>query len=59
MYQVHLHPLQGLAVTKYSRALGMTPKVEELLDSIPDVYQLTPASVRGLRDKAIMAFRKL
>ena len=55
MYQVDT--LQGLAVTKYSTALGMTPKIEELLDSIPDIYQLTPASVRGLRDKAVVAFR--
>ncbi len=57
MYQVN--PLQDLAVTKYSKALGTIPDIERLLDSIPDVYQLTPTSVRALRDKAIIAFRTL
>ncbi|KAK4148497.1 hypothetical protein C8A00DRAFT_47652 [Chaetomidium leptoderma] len=55
MYQVD--HLQSLAATKYGKALEEQPNTEELLNSISDVYQLTPASVRALRDKAVVAFR--
>jgi hypothetical protein len=55
MYQVDR--LQSLAVTKYGKALEKNPSIEDLLDSISDVYQLTPPSVRALRDKAVVALR--
>lgn len=55
MYQVD--HLQTLAVNKYGKAVDRTSSFQDLLDSIPDVYQLTPSSVRALRDKAIIAFR--
>jgi hypothetical protein len=55
MYQVDR--LQSLAVTKYGKALEKRPNIKDLLDSSSDVYQLTPPSVRALRDKAIMGLR--
>ncbi|KAK4134630.1 hypothetical protein BT67DRAFT_379345, partial [Trichocladium antarcticum] len=53
----HVDRLQSLAVTKYSKAMEKTPNIGDLLDSISDVYRLTPPSVRTLRDKVIVAFR--
>ncbi|AEO59864.1 hypothetical protein MYCTH_2020741, partial [Thermothelomyces thermophilus ATCC 42464] len=47
MYQVD--GLQSLAVTKYGKALARSTNIQDLLDSIPDVYQLTPCTVRALR----------
>ncbi|RYP85012.1 hypothetical protein DL769_001055 [Monosporascus sp. CRB-8-3] len=55
MYQVD--HLQSLAVAKYGKALEKKGNIQELLDSIPDIYELTPCSVRALRDKAVMALR--
>ncbi|KAK4033062.1 hypothetical protein C8A01DRAFT_50278 [Parachaetomium inaequale] len=49
--------LQSLAVTKYGKALEKKPSTKDLLDSISDVYQLTPPSVRALRDRAVVALR--
>lgn len=49
--------LQSLAATKYSKELEKNPNIEDLLDSVSDVYRLTPTSVRTLRDKAIVAVR--
>ncbi|GAB1320967.1 BTB domain-containing protein [Madurella fahalii] len=55
MYQVD--HLQSLAVSKYGKELGWGAKIQDILDSIPDVYQLTPSSVRALRDRAVVALR--
>ncbi|KAL8364643.1 hypothetical protein RB595_003769 [Gaeumannomyces hyphopodioides] len=55
MYQVD--HLQSLAATKYGKALEKRSNIQDLLDSIPDVYQLTPCSVRALRNKAVTALR--
>ena len=55
MYQVE--GLRNLAVTKYGEELNQGPSIKDILDSIPDVYQLTPSSVRTLRDKAVLALR--
>ena len=55
MYQID--PLQSLAVTKYGKELERGASMQDLLGSIPDVYQLTPSSVRPLRDRAVMAVR--
>ncbi len=55
----HVNHLQELAVTEYSKALKAIPDIENLLESIPDVYHLAPSSVRALRDKVIIAFRTL
>lgn len=55
MYQVDR--LQSLAVTKYGKALERSSGIQDLFDSIPDVYKLTPDSVRALRDKAVLALR--
>lgn len=52
MYQVD--GLQSLAVTKYGNAVARSANIQDLLDSIPDVYQLTPCTVRALRDKVIV-----
>ncbi|EJT76900.1 hypothetical protein GGTG_06814 [Gaeumannomyces tritici R3-111a-1] len=55
IYQVDR--LQSLAATKYGKALEKRSNLQDLLDSIPDVCQLTPCSVRALRDKAVVALR--
>lgn len=57
MYQVD--GLRTLAVTKYGEATvgAKSPSIQELLDSIPDIYQLTPSSVRLLRDKVVVTLR--
>ncbi|KAL2149708.1 hypothetical protein VTH82DRAFT_8360 [Thermothelomyces myriococcoides] len=55
MYQVD--HLQALAASKYGKEWEKTKNFQHLLDSIPDVYQLTPSSVRALRDKVIVALR--
>ncbi|KAL8347969.1 hypothetical protein RB598_001345 [Gaeumannomyces tritici] len=55
IYQVDR--LQSLAATKYGKALEKGSNIQDLFDSIPDVYQLTPYSVRALRDKAVLALR--
>ncbi|KAK0631332.1 hypothetical protein B0T14DRAFT_559145 [Immersiella caudata] len=52
MYQVD--SLHGLAAAKYDDEVVGTA-MPGLLDSIPDAYDLTPSSVRALRDKAIIA----
>ncbi|KAK0640944.1 hypothetical protein B0T16DRAFT_204744 [Cercophora newfieldiana] len=48
--------LQLHASEQYEK-LATTIRAHQLLDSIPDVYDLTPESVRRLRDKAVMAAR--
>ncbi len=56
MYQVD--DLESLAVAKYRNALGnQLVAIDDLLNSIPDVYELTPPSVRALRDQVILAVR--
>lgn len=55
MYQVD--GLQKLAVAKYGKAMNKNPRIEDILESIPDVYQLTPSSVRLLRSVAVLALR--
>ena len=55
MYQVDR--LQSMAVAKYGKELERGASMQDVLDSIPDVYQLTPSTVRALRDRAIIAVR--
>ncbi|KAL8402626.1 hypothetical protein RB596_009117 [Gaeumannomyces avenae] len=55
IYQVDR--LQSLAATKYGKELEKRFNIQDLFGSIPDVYQLTPCSVRALRDKAVVALR--
>lgn len=55
MYQVD--PLQSLAVAKYIKDVEMGATIEDMLQSIPDIYDLTPISARSLRDKAVIAVR--
>jgi len=54
MYQAD--SLQSLAVAKYGKEI-VGARTQYLLDSIPDVYDLTPSSVRALRGKAVIAVR--
>lgn len=55
MYQVDR--LQSLTVSRYGKEVDRGAKMRDLLNSITDVYQLTPSSVRALRDKAVVALR--
>jgi len=55
IYQVDR--LQSLAASKYGKALEKRSNIHDLLDSISDIYQLTPCSVRALRDMAVVALR--
>lgn len=49
--------LQNLAAAKYDKAVEETSHIQDVLDSIPDIYGLTPDSVRTLREIAVMAVR--
>ncbi|KAI6258967.1 hypothetical protein MCOR31_010439 [Pyricularia oryzae] len=55
IYQVD--QLQNLAAAKYDKAVEETSHIQDVLDSIPDIYGLTPDSVRTLREIAVMAVR--
>lgn len=55
MYQIE--GLMNLAATRYGEALDKHISVEEIFDSIPDVYGLTPETVRALRDRVVLALR--
>jgi len=48
----HVDALLLLSVAHYSNRL-QDADIIEFLDSVPDVYQLTPDSIRQLRDKAV------
>lgn len=51
--QYDIPRLRELSAVKYSNRLGQSIHLTEFLKSIPDVYGLTPGSVRELRDRAV------
>ena len=59
MYQVD--GLQSLAASKFAKALKeggtLSVRFSNVIVSIPDVYELTPCSVRTLLDMAVEGFR--
>ncbi|KAK5659736.1 hypothetical protein OQA88_947 [Cercophora sp. LCS_1] len=55
MYQVE--GLQSLATAKYMAALESSTNMKQILQSVPDVFNLTPPSARQLRDKVVVALR--
>ncbi|EHA58498.1 hypothetical protein MGG_16547 [Pyricularia oryzae 70-15] len=56
-YALVFRCLQNLAAAKYDKAVEETSHIQDVLDSIPDIYGLTPDSVRTLREIAVMAVR--
>lgn len=50
--------LELLSVQEYSRSLGQPQDLYSFFTSIPHVYNLTPASSRGLRDQALKFARR-
>lgn len=52
-----LEGLQKLAAAKYGSVMATKASLQDLLASVPDVYQLTPSFVRDLRDRVVTAVR--
>ncbi|KND89504.1 hypothetical protein TOPH_05785, partial [Tolypocladium ophioglossoides CBS 100239] len=48
-----INGLGALSARNYTKALERKPDLCDFLGSLPDVYTLTPASVRGLRSRAV------
>lgn len=49
--------LQNLAAAKYDKAVEEISHIQDVLNSIPDIYRLIPDFVRTFREIAIMAVR--
>ncbi|KAG8673975.1 hypothetical protein FPOAC2_07405 [Fusarium poae] len=52
-HEYDINGLEALSAKKYSRILRQNQDVYSFFSSIPDIYNLTPSSSRGLRDQVL------